>query len=358
MDAELPRDARAWHPRAVNEHPSRGAAQGTGDAARDPRVSLVIPVFNEVDNIAPLCERLRLLRRTWPVPFETILVDDGSTDGSAEALASAAAADPSLIVVVLARNHGQTAALSAGVDHAIGEIVVTLDADLQNDPADIPRLVERLDEGCDVVSGWRRDRRDPYLSRILPSKIANWIIGRITGVRLHDHGCTLKAYRRELFDQFRLYGEMHRFVPVHAAAVGARVAEVEVRHAPRTAGSSKYGIGRTGRVVLDLMTVKFLSDYGTKPLHVFGGFGLLSCGLGILAGATTLVQRALDAEAFVHRNPLILLAVFLFLLGAQSVMLGLLAEVGIRTFHELRGGRAYVVKEVRSAVGRKAGTGR
>jgi glycosyltransferase involved in cell wall biosynthesis len=321
---------------------------GTASTAT-PRVSLVIPVYDEAGNVALLHEKLRELRSRWDVPFETVLVDDGSKDATPKELAAAAAGDPTLTVVTLARNYGQTAALSAGIDHARGEIVVTLDADLQNDPADVPALVARLDEGCDVVSGWRKDRQDPWLTRILPSRIANGIIGRITGVRLHDYGCTLKAYRRELFDRFRLYGEMHRFVPAHAAAAGGRVVEMPVRHHPRRIGSSKYGLGRTGKVLLDLLTVKFMTDYGTKPLHVFGGIGIASCVLGVLAGMTTLVQRAMDPEAYVHRNPLILLAVFLFLLGVQCIMLGLLAEIGVRTLHELRGGKAYVVRSVTRA---------
>lgn len=312
-----------------------------------PRVSIVIPVYEEAGNVAALHARLLDLRRTWSVPFEIVLVDDGSRDESPRELARAAESDPSVVVVTLARNYGQTAALAAGIEEATGEIIVTMDADLQNDPADVPRLVSRLDEGFDVVSGWRRHRRDPYLTRIAPSQAANWLIGRITGVRLHDYGCTLKAYRRELFERFRLYGEMHRFVPAYASAAGGRVAEIEVAHAPRVAGRSKYGLGRTGKVLLDLVTVKFLMDYETKPLHVFGAFGLLACAAGVLSGAVTLVQRWLDPTAFVHRNPLILLAVFLFLLGMQAIMLGLLAEIGIRTLHELRGGRAHVVRDVR-----------
>ena len=332
---------------------SSGMASDRAQAAAGgaPRVSLVIPVFNEAGNVGPLHERLRELKRTWKVPFEVVIVDDGSTDASAAELARAAESDPDLVVVTLARNYGQTAALSAGIENARGEIVVTLDADLQNDPADVPSLVARLDEGCDVVSGWRRHRQDPWLTRIVPSLAANWLIARITGVRLHDYGCTLKAYRRSLFDEFRLYGEMHRFVPAYAASAGGRVAEIAVRHAPRRFGASKYGLGRTGKVLLDLVTVKFLMDYGTKPLHVFGTFGLLSCVGGVVAGGVTLVQRALDPEAYVHRNPLILLAVFLFLLGMQAIMLGLLAEIGIRTLHEIRGGRAYVVREVRRSGG-------
>jgi glycosyltransferase involved in cell wall biosynthesis len=309
-------------------------------------ISIVVPVFNESGNLPELHRRLTDLRRQLGRPMEVILVDDGSTDGSAAELARIALADPDVVVVRLTRNFGQTAALSAGIAEASHDVLVTLDADLQNDPADIPKLLEGIEQGADVVSGWRRFRRDPWLSRILPSITANWLISRITGVRLHDHGCTLKAYRRHLFDSFRLYGEMHRFVPVHAAWAGARLVEVEVRHHPRTAGTSKYGIGRTWKVILDLMTIKFLLDYGSRPLHVFGSVGIVSCALGVLSGGMTLVQRAMDPEAYVHRNPLILLAVFLFLLGMQAIMMGLLAEIGIRTHHEVRGGRAYVVAEV------------
>lgn len=309
-------------------------------------ISIVVPVYNEVDNLPELHRRLADLRARTGRSMEIILVDDGSTDGSAAGLARIAASDPDVVVVRLTRNFGQTAALSAGIAEASHDVLVTLDADLQNDPADVPKLLEEMEKGADVVSGWRRHRNDPWLSRILPSITANWLISRITGVHLHDHGCTLKAYRRHLFESFRLYGEMHRFVPVHAAWAGARLVEVEVRHHPRTSGASKYGIGRTWRVVLDLMTIKFLLDYGTRPLHVFGSVGIVSCLLGVVSGLVTLVQRAMDPEAFVHRNPLILLAVFLFLLGMQAIMMGLLAEIGTRTHHEVRGGRAYVVAEV------------
>ena len=309
-------------------------------------VSVVVPVFNEAGNIAALHGRLLELRAVLGIPLEVIYVDDGSTDGSTAILEGLASLRDRIIVVRLARNFGQTAALAAGIEEAREDVVVTMDADLQNDPGDVPLLVERLDAGADVVSGWRREREDDAITRVLPSKIANWLISRITGVKLHDHGCTLKAYRRELFERFRLVGEMHRFAAVHAAWAGAKVVEVPVRHHPRTAGFSKYGLGRTWKVVLDLITIKVLLDYGTKPIHFFGAIGILSCMAGVLAGATTLVQRALDPTAYVHRNPLILLAVFLFLVGMQAIMLGLLAEIGMRTLREVRGGRAHVVAEI------------
>lgn len=318
--------------------------------ARDERdtsgLSVVVPVYDERESLTALHERIRDSLEPLGLAWEVVYVDDGSRDGSDGVLRDLAASDDRVVVVRLARNFGQTAALSAGIDHASHDVLVTLDADLQNDPRDIPQLLSRLEDGADVVSGWRRDRKDAALTRTLPSRVANWLISRMTGVRLHDYGCTLKAYRRRLFESFRLYGEMHRFVPAYAAWAGARVVEVEVSHHPRRAGQSKYGLGRTWKVVLDLLTVKFLMDYATKPIHVFGSVGIVSCGLGVLSGAVTLVQRWLDPQAYVHKNPLILLAVFLFLLGVQAIMLGLLAEIGIRTYHGLRGGRAYVVGEV------------
>lgn len=312
-------------------------------------VSAVVPVFDELENLEELHERLVAALSTSGREWEIVYVDDGSTDGSTELLGRLAVEDEHVTVVELARNFGQTAALAAGLDEARLDVVVTLDADLQNDPADIETLVTRLEEGADVASGWRRDRRDPFVSRVLPSLVANALISRATGVSLHDYGCTLKAYRRRLFDEFRLYGEMHRFVPAWAAWAGARVAEVPVAHHPRRAGSSKYGIGRTWRVILDLLTVKFLLDFGTKPLHVFGAVGLISCVLGVLTAGVTLLQRHLDPTAFVHRNPLILLAVLLFLLGVQSIMLGLLAELAVRIYHEVRGGAPWVIARTRRA---------
>jgi glycosyltransferase involved in cell wall biosynthesis len=330
-------------------HDGAGAASGG--------ISIVVPVFNEAENLDALHARILAVRGELNRPVEVIYVDDGSTDGSRAVLERLASAGERVILVRLARNFGQTAALAAGIEEATEDIVVTMDADLQNDPADIPSLVARLDGGADVASGWRRLRHDAVMTRKIPSTAANWIISRITGVRLHDHGCTLKAYRREIFERFRLVGEMHRFAAVHAAWAGARIVEVEVRHHPRTAGASKYGLGRTWKVVLDLITIKILLDYGTRPIHVFGAIGILSCVAGVLSGATTLVERALDPTAFVHKNPLILLAVFLFLVGVQSIMLGLLAEIGMRSLREMRGGRAHVVAEVRGRE-RAPGAGR
>ena len=314
-------------------------------------VSIVVPVFNEAGNIARLHQSLLDLRAVVGRPLEVIYVDDGSTDGSREILEGLASPTERIIVVRLARNFGQTAAMAAGIEEAREDIVVTMDADLQTDPGDVPLLLARIDKGADVASGWRRERDDDVMTRVLPSKAANWLISRLTRVMLHDHGCTLKAYRRELFERFRLVGEMHRFAAVHAAWAGAKVVEVPVRHHPRTAGSSKYGLGRTWRVVLDLITIKVLLDYGTRPIHVFGGVGILSCIAGVLAAAMTLVQRAMDPTAFVHRNPLILLATLLFIVGVQSIMMGLLAEIGMRTLREMRGGRAHVVAETRGREG-------
>jgi glycosyltransferase involved in cell wall biosynthesis len=316
-------------------------------------VSAVVPVYNEIESLPRLHEQLSVALASTGRDYEIVYADDGSRDGSADWLEELTGRDPAVTVVQLARNFGQTAAMSAGIDEATHDIVVTLDADLQNDPADIGLLLSELDAGADVASGWRKDRHDSFLTRTLPSKVANGLVSLLTGVKLHDFGCSLKAYRRRLFESFRLYGEMHRFVPVYCAWAGGKVVEVEVRHHARTTGSSKYGLGRTWRVILDLLTLKFLLDFGTKPLHLFGSVGLLSCAAGVAAGATTLVQKYFDPEAFVHRNPLILLAIFLFLLGVQSVMLGLLAEIGIRTYHEARGAPAHVVRRVIGGSGAK-----
>jgi glycosyltransferase involved in cell wall biosynthesis len=275
---------------------------------------------------------------------EVLLVDDGSTDGSRELGAELAGGRPYLRLLALRRNFGQTAAMAAGFDLARGEVVVPLDADLQNDPEDIGRLLAKLDEGYDVVSGWRRRRKDCWLTRRLPSTVANWIISRVGGLRLHDYGCTLKAYRRDVLQHVKLYGEMHRFLPLHAKWTGARVAEVEVRHHPREQGRSKYGLGRTFKVLLDLITVKFLGDYATKPLYFFGGLGFLLCLIGVICGGVTLVQK-LTMGAWVHRNPLLLLAVFLFIVGLLLVFLGLLGELLVRVYHEAQGKPIYLLAQ-------------
>jgi glycosyltransferase involved in cell wall biosynthesis len=308
-------------------------------------VTIVVPCFNEAETIPRLVAALdglmatlaRLRRET-----EVIVVDDGSRDASFATLREAASTRPWLRLVRFRRNYGQTAAMAAGFKAARGRVVVPLDADMQNDPADVPRLLDKLDEGYDVVSGWRRDRQDKVASRKLPSWIANWVIGRVSGVRLHDYGCTLKAYRREFLDPINLYGEMHRFIPIYAKWSGARVTEMVVTHHPRREGKSKYGLMRTFKVLLDLVTVKFLGDYSTKPLYFFGGVGFAMCAAGTAAAAFTLFQKFVHG-AFVHRNPLFVVAVFLFLLGVQFVMMGLLAELQIRTYHEAQSKPTYLI---------------
>ena len=274
---------------------------------------------------------------------EVIFVDDGSLDGSADAIQKLAATDARIRTLLFARNFGQTAALAAGFEHARGKIIIPMDADLQNDPKDIPLVVEKLDQGYDVVSCWRKHRKDPWLSRVLPSRLANSLISWISGVHLHDYGCTLKGYRHNVLRHVRLYGEMHRFIPIFASWAGARVAEIPVRHHPRLHGKSKYGIFRTVKVLLDLMTVKFLGSYSTKPMYLFGGMGLLSFVVGALLSAGTLYQKFFFAVK-AHRNPLLLLSVFFFIVGVQFILFGLVAELIIRTYHESQSKPIYVLK--------------
>jgi len=308
-------------------------------------LTIILPVFNEEENLSILHARIRAVTDTLERPTEIIYVDDGSTDGSYAALEAIAADDPHVRVINFRRNFGQTAAIAAGIDYAQGEIVILMDSDLQNDPKDIPRLLAKLDEGYDVVSGWRKNRKDAELKRKLPSRIANSLISATTGVHLHDYGCTLKAYRREVFSQARLYGEMHRFIPVYAYLTGAKIAELEVTHHPRIHGKSKYGLWRTVKVLLDLITVKFLSSYSTKPIYVFGGAGFTTIGGSFAAGALVLYHRWVR-KIYAHRNPFLLLAVFLFIVGMMFVMLGLLAELMMRTWYESQGKRTYVVRNV------------
>ncbi|MFH2006918.1 MAG: glycosyltransferase family 2 protein [bacterium] len=310
-------------------------------------LSIVIPCYNEVESLPPLVEALDRFvadHQSRGGSVEVLVVDDGSTDGSPELVGGLAATRPHLRLIRLRRNFGQTAAMAAGFDHATGEVVVPMDADLQNDPADIPLLLERLDEGYDVVSGWRRRRQDFWLTRRLPSTIANWVIGRVGGLRLHDYGCTLKAYRRDVLQHVHLYGEMHRFIPLHAKWTGARVAEVEVSHHPRRQGRSKYGLGRTFKVLLDLITVKFLGDFSTKPLYFFGGVGSVLCLGGVASAIVTLVQKY-SSGAWVHRNPLLLVAVFLFIIGLLLISMGLLGELLVRVYHESQGKPIYILAE-------------
>lgn len=312
-------------------------------------LSIILPVFNEEENLPILAARLRAVTDMLPQPTEVIYIDDGSTDESYTVLKRLAADDPQMRVISFRRNFGQTAAISAGIDYAQGEIVITMDSDLQNDPKDIPRLLAKLDEGYDVVSGWRKDRKDAELKRKLPSRVANSMISVTTGVHLHDYGCTLKAYRREVFAQVRLYGEMHRFIPVYAYLAGAKIAELEVTHHPRIYGKSKYGLWRIVKVLLDLTTVKFLSSYSTKPIYVFGGAGFSTMGGSIATGLLVLYQKWVR-KIYAHRNPYLLLAVFLFLVGMMFVMLGLLAELMMRTWYESQGKRTYTVRHVINTV--------
>jgi glycosyltransferase involved in cell wall biosynthesis len=308
-----------------------------------PDISVVIPVLNEEENVDRLLEKLQssmaLLGRSW----EVIFIDDGSTDGSFEKLRGFAADDARIKVIKFVRNFGQTAALAAGIDYADGQVIIPMDADLQNDPADIKQLLNKLDEGYDVVSGWRKERQDEFFTRLIPSWTANKIISVISGVRLHDYGCSLKAYRREVIKDVRLYGEMHRFVPIYASWMGAKVAEIPVTHHARQAGVSKYGISRTFKVILDLMTVKFLSSYATKPIYVFGSAGLWSFVASFLGFGAMVVLKYWYHKSFVE-TPLPVLVTMFFMLGMQFILMGLLAELLMRTYHESQGKRIYIVK--------------
>jgi glycosyltransferase involved in cell wall biosynthesis len=310
-----------------------------------PYVSVVVPVYNEADNVVDLHRELSRSLEHVGRPYEVLLVDDGSGDGTPERLVEIEARDPHVRVLRLRRNFGQTAAFSAGFDHARGEVVVTSDGDLQNDPADIPALLEKLETGYDIVCGWRRRRQDP-LSKRVPSWFANRLISWATGVHLHDYGCSLKAIRAEVVKHLRLYGEMHRFIPAVASWMGVRLAEVEVNHRPRRRGRSKYGLGRMFRVLLDLFTVKFLLAYGTRPAHLFGMFGLAFGGLGfgILA---YLGYIRLFADTAIWGRPVLLLGMLLFMTGVILVCVGLLAELLVRIYHESQGKPIYMVKEVR-----------
>jgi glycosyltransferase involved in cell wall biosynthesis len=309
-------------------------------------LSLIIPVFNEEESLALLMdaiwESMQPLNRTWEVVF----VDDGSRDCSLDVLTELVNKYPDHVrVVVFRRNFGQTAAIAAGIDHSQGETIILLDADMQNDPADIPMLLAKLDEGYDLVSGWRKDRKDNTLTRTIPSNLANGLISWVTGVHLHDYGCTLKAYRRDSLEGFRLYGEMHRFIPVFAHSVGAKITELPVHHHPRKFGKAKYGLERTVKVVLDLFTVKFLLDYAHKPIRLFGGAGmLLISGSGILL-LYLFIRRILEGTP-VLGSPLFQLGVMFFILGFQSILNGLIAELLARTYHESQGKPTYTVRTV------------
>lgn len=310
-----------------------------------PDISVVIPVYNEAENLVPLVHAVRNALIPGPRTFEVLLVDDGSTDGSAEILQDLTREFPDVRAVILRRNFGQSAAMTAGFDHARGRILVSMDGDLQNDPRDIPKIISRLEEGYDLVSGWRRDRKDPFLSRRLPSAIANRIIGLATRVRLHDYGCSLKAYRRELTDNLLLYGELHRFIPVLADLYGVRIAEMEVNHHPRTRGKSKYGIGRTYRVLLDLLLLLFFQRFATRPLQLFGlTGGMLFLGGLAIEGYLAWVKLWLGED--IGTRPLLLLGALLVIAGIMLFGTGLIAELVIRTYYEASGKRIYSVRKV------------
>lgn len=309
-----------------------------------PALSIVIPLFNEEENLAPLAERVFGAISRNGLDAEVLFVDDGSTDGSQGIYRRLCDANPALRVIRLRRNFGQTAAMAAGFDHARGAVIVVLDGDLQNDPDDIPLLLKKLDEGFDVVSGWRRDRHDHW-SRVLPSRLANWLIGRTTGVRLHDYGCSLKAYRAELIQNIPLYGDLHRFIPALAGIYGAKITELPVRHHKRTQGRSKYTLARTFRVIMDLIIVSFLKSYAQRPMHAFGwaGIAMMLVGFGIDA---YLAFQKLFFGAQLANRPLLLFGAVLMLAGLQIASLGILAELQIRTYHESQGKPIYTVREV------------
>ena len=320
------------------------AAGGLLAGEEPPELSVFLPVYNEEPNLRPLHAKLSDALRQLGRTSEIIYVDDGSTDGSLEVLRALAGLDTRVKVVALRRNYGQTAAMAAGIDAARGRVLIPMDADLQNDPADIIRLLNKLDEGYDVVSGWRKNRQDKLITRRLPSMLANRLISWIGGVPLHDYGCSLKAYRRESLEDVRLYGEMHRFIPIYASWAGARVAEIPVTHHPRTMGKSKYGLSRTLKVVFDLMTIKFMASYQTKPIYVFGTFGMLAFAISVLAGLYALFLKLFHKADFVQ-TPLPILAIVMFAVGVQFLLMGLLAEMLVRTYHESQAKRIYAVRE-------------
>ena len=309
-----------------------------------PDVSIFLPVYNEELNLLPLHNKLDDALKRLGRTAEVIYVDDGSTDGSLKILQDIARSDDRVRVVALRRNYGQTAAMAAGIDAARGKVLIPMDADLQNDPADIVRLLEKLDEGYDVVSGWRKNRQDKLITRKIPSMMANHLISWIGGVPLHDYGCSLKAYRREALQDVRLYGEMHRFIPIYASWAGARVSEIPVEHHARTMGKSKYGLSRTLKVVFDLMTIKFMASYQTKPIYVFGSFGMLAFLISLLAGLYAVFLKLFHRADFVQ-TPLPILAIVMFAVGIQFLLMGLLAEMLVRTYHESQAKSIYAVRE-------------
>jgi len=336
-------ESAAITPSPLAQAAALGSGSPGGEAAR-PDLSVVVPLYNEEASLPHLIEQLLKALRPLPQSFELVLVDDGSRDGTPALLRDQAERVPELVAVLLRRNYGQTAAMAAGFDASRGDVVVTLDGDLQNDPADIPLLLRSLEEGhYDLVSGWRHQRQDAAISRLLPSLLANKLIGRVTGVKLHDYGCSLKAYRREVVSDMNLYGELHRFLPALASIEGARIGEVQVNHHPRRYGQSKYGIDRTFRVLMDLLTVWFMKRFLTRPMHGFGFVGLITLGIG-LATALWLVGEKLLLGTDIGNRPLLLLAVLAILSGVQLFCFGLLGELQMRTYHESQGRPIYRVR--------------
>ena len=317
----------------------------SGDGANDaPDISVFLPVFDEEPNLRLLHQKLDEALRKLGRTAEIIYVDDGSKDGSLSILRELAAMDSRVRIVALRRNYGQTAAMAAGIDAARGRVLIPMDADLQNDPVDIARLLDKLDEGYDVVSGWRKNRQDKLVTRKIPSMLANRLISWIGGVPLHDYGCSLKAYRRESLEDVRLYGEMHRFIPIYASWAGARVTEIPVEHHARTAGKSKYGLSRTIKVLFDLMTIKFMASYQTKPIYIFGTFGVLSFLISVITGLWALVLKLWHKADFIQ-TPLPIIAIVMFAVGIQFLLMGLLAEMLVRTYHESQSKSIYAVRE-------------
>lgn len=306
---------------------------------------MVIPVYNEEGNLLPLYQKIKEVLESLSKEHEVIFVEDGSQDSSPEILNRLARSDPWIKVIHFRKNFGQTAALSAGFELALGEVVITMDADLQNDPQDIPHLLEKINEGYDIVSGWRRERKDSNLTRVIPSNIANWLISKATGVKLHDYGCTLKAYRKEVVKNLNLYGELHRFLPALASWMGVKIAEIPVIHHPRRSGRSKYGISRTFKVLLDLLVVQFLLRYSTRPIRIFGGTGSLSFLLGFAVACYLTFLKLVYHQRIGHR-PLLLLALLLLILGVQLISMGILGEFMTRIYFETQEKRPYMIKEI------------
>src|SRR3989344_600595 len=308
------------------------------------KISIIVPVYNEKENLDIFLEELQFSFTKQEVEKEVIFIDDGSTDGSTKIIKKLTESDPSVKAIIFKINHGQTAAMSAGIKFATGDIIIPMDADLQNDPADIWPLVDKLNEGYDLVSGWRKNRKDKFISRRLPSILANKLISYVTDVNLHDYGCTIKAYKKNIIDDVNLYGEMHRFIPIYIKQLGGKITEIVVNHRERKYGKSKYGIGRVSRVMLDLLVVKFLNNYITKPIHFFGGAGVLSFLLGMASFTIALVLK-FSGYASLNRTPLPLIGVFFYLIGFQLILMGLLAEIIMRNYFESNNKTTYLIKE-------------